>query len=95
MDKAEPLCDLRFVKAEYRLARPADEAPENSFVISIHPLAGGPQSLFQRLKDASRTELIPEAPKPEAEENWLRWMMSGLCTVLCLEWLIRRLAKLA
>jgi hypothetical protein len=44
MDKAEPLCDLRFVKAEYRLARPADEAPENSFVISIHPLAGGPQS---------------------------------------------------
>jgi hypothetical protein len=44
VNKAEPLCDLRFVKAEYRLARPADEAPENSFDISIHPLAGGRQT---------------------------------------------------
>jgi hypothetical protein len=43
IDKAEPLCDPRFVKTEYRLARPTDEAPENSFDISIHPLVGGPQ----------------------------------------------------
>jgi hypothetical protein len=27
MNKAEPLCDLRFVKAEYRLARATDETP--------------------------------------------------------------------
>jgi hypothetical protein len=39
MNKAEPLCDLRFVQAEYRLARPTDEAPENFFDISICPLA--------------------------------------------------------
>ena len=44
MNKAEPLCDLRFVKAEYRLAQLADEAPENSFDISIRPLAGGRQT---------------------------------------------------
>jgi len=43
MDDAEPLCDLRFVKAKYRLAMPADEAPENAFDISICPLAGGPR----------------------------------------------------
>ena len=41
MNKAEPLCDLRFVKAEYRLARPTDEAPENFFGISVRPLGGG------------------------------------------------------
>jgi hypothetical protein len=41
MKKSEPLCDLRFVEAEYRLARPTDEAPENFFDISIRPLAGG------------------------------------------------------
>lgn len=41
MNKAEPFCDLRFVKAQYRLARPTDEAPENFFDISICPLAGG------------------------------------------------------
>jgi hypothetical protein len=42
MDKAEPLCDLRFVKAEYQLAKPAGRSPENSFEISFRPLAGGP-----------------------------------------------------
>jgi hypothetical protein len=40
MNKAEPLCDLRFLGAEYRLARPSDETPENFFDISIRPLAG-------------------------------------------------------
>ena len=44
MNKEEPLCDLRFVKAEYRLAGSKDEAPENSFDISIRPLAGGRQT---------------------------------------------------
>ena len=44
MDKAEALCDLRFVAAEYRLARPAGDALENSFVISIRPLAAAKQT---------------------------------------------------
>jgi hypothetical protein len=44
VNKAEPLCDLRFVKAEYRLCRPADEVPANSFDISIRPLYGDPQT---------------------------------------------------
>lgn len=41
MNKAEPLCDLRFVKAAYRIARPTDEMPENFFDIIIGPLTGG------------------------------------------------------
>jgi hypothetical protein len=52
-------------------------------------------SLAGQLKDRSRTELVPVAPSPERDEEWLRWMMIGLCSVLCLEWLIRRLMKLA
>ena len=52
-------------------------------------------SLADRLKDVSRTELIPLAPKPEEDEKWLKWMLIALCGVLSLEWLIRRLAKLA
>ena len=54
-----------------------------------------PHSLVERLKDAGRTELIPVAPNPKLEETWLRGLLIGLCGVLCLEWLIRRLAKLA
>ena len=52
-------------------------------------------SLVDRLKDVSRHDTISEAPKPEDDEKLLKWMMLALCGVLCLEWLIRRLAKLA
>ena len=44
MNQTEPLCDLRFVKAEYKLAMPADQSSENSFLISFRPSAGGPLS---------------------------------------------------
>ena len=52
-------------------------------------------SLVDRLKDVSRTESIPLAPKPEEEEKWLKWMLVALCCVLSLEWLVRRVVKLA
>ncbi len=54
-----------------------------------------PDSLADRLKDVSRTESIPLAPKPEEDENWLKWMLIALCCVLSLEWIVRRLVKLA
>ena len=54
-----------------------------------------PASLAAKLEGRSLTEVIPVAPDPKWEEAWLRWMMIGLCVALCLEWLIRRLAKLA
>ncbi len=61
------------------------------------PQADAPASpsLVDRLKDVSRTESIPLTPKPEEEEKWLKWMLVALCCVLSLEWLVRRLAKLA
>jgi hypothetical protein len=44
VNTAEPLCDLRFVKAEYRLANPAGPSAQNSFQVSFQPLAGGSHS---------------------------------------------------
>jgi hypothetical protein len=35
MDKAEPLCDLRYVKAEYQVADPTDRSSEGCFRIKI------------------------------------------------------------
>ena len=54
MNKAEPLCDFRFVKAEYRLARPTDEAPENFFDISIRPMGGGKQTFSMAEKNGEQ-----------------------------------------
>ena len=57
--------------------------------------AGSADSLSRQLKDQTTTVIQPIAPNPQWEETWLRWMMVGLCGLLCLEWLIRRLVKLA
>jgi hypothetical protein len=54
-----------------------------------------PNALVRQLKDRTTTVILTASPNPEWEETWLRWMMYFLCGVLCLEWLIRRLAKLA
>jgi len=54
-------------------------------------------SLVDRLKDVSRTDTVPQDSDPEKkeEEKWLKWMLIALCGVLSLEWLVRRLMKLA
>jgi hypothetical protein len=54
-----------------------------------------PGPLVNLLKDHTKTEMAPVAPDPLWEETWLRWLMIALCSLLCLEWLIRRLFKLA
>lgn len=47
------------------------------------------------LKDRTRTSVLPAAPNLRWEETWMRWAMCVLCSLLCLEWLIRRLWRLA
>lgn len=59
------------------------------------PKALGPDGLVDQLKDRTATVILTAAPNPEWEETWLRWMMFSLCGLLCLEWLLRRLLKLA
>lgn len=55
----------------------------------------GTPPLVGELKDRTTTAVLPITPNPQQEEIWLRWMMITLCSLLCLEWLIRRLLKLA
>ena len=60
---------------------------------AIGPKATDP--LVAHLKDRSKTSVLTAAPDPLWEETWLKWMMLALCGLLCGEWLIRRLLKLA
>jgi len=53
------------------------------------------ESLAEQLKDRTKIEILPDAPDDDWEDTWLQWMMCTLCGLLCFEWLIRRLAKLA
>lgn len=56
---------------------------------------GTSDTLAAQLRDCTRTSILTEAPNPAWEQFWRQVMMFGLCGVLCLEWLIRRLMKLA
>jgi len=55
---------------------------------ALDPLVG-------RLKDRTKTIILTAAPDPLWKQTWLKWMMLILCGLLCLEWLIRRLLRLA
>jgi hypothetical protein len=48
--------------------------------------------LVETLRDQSRTVTVLREPKPLWDNVWT---MAALCSLLCLEWLIRRLVKLA
>lgn len=55
--------------------------------------AGEP--VAELLKDRTKTDIIPLAPDTRWEQLWLAWMMGTLCGLLCVEWLTRRLSRLA
>ena len=57
--------------------------------------SGGADPLVAHLQGEPRVTTIEEGPDPLWEQAWLRWMMFGVCGLLCGEWLIRRLWKLA
>jgi hypothetical protein len=58
----------------------------------IDPPAGK-RPLGDLLKDRVKTS--PAGFSPIWDEQWLRWMMIAIFSLLCLEWLIRRLFRLA
>ncbi|HEX3655772.1 MAG TPA: hypothetical protein VHV55_08205 [Pirellulales bacterium] len=62
-------------------------------------LKPGVLSLAERLPDRSRTLTLAAAPDPlwsdSAPWHRARWMLAAVCGVLCLEWLLRRLWRLA
>jgi hypothetical protein len=54
-----------------------------------------PNALVRKLKNRTEEIRIAATPDPQWEENWLKWLMVILCSLLCAEWLFRRLLKLA
>lgn len=74
-----------------------DEQPGVYYVGTEEILAPPPgkPSLIELLKDRTRTSIIPVAPSRDWQFHFLAWMMALLCGLLFVEWLIRRLARLA
>lgn len=56
---------------------------------------GDPASIINQLSDRTRTVILAATPDRLWTGRRLLWLMAGICCLLCLEWLIRRLSKLA
>jgi len=77
------------------LSRIAERTGGRYYVGMAQLLAPTPSPFASLLKDRTRTTIEPEEPDPRWQETWRRWLMIVLCGLLCVEWLTRRLLKLA
>jgi hypothetical protein len=55
---------------------------------------GGPP-LVNLIKPQDQVTFLAGSPDRDFERQLMGWLMGVICGVLCLEWLIRRLSKLA
>lgn len=53
------------------------------------------QTLVQLLKPQDQRNVLPGTPDRTFDRLLMTWLMGLICGVLCLEWLLRRLSKLA
>ena len=71
------------------------QATGGKYYVGLTAALAGPEALARQLKDRTRTTIITAAPNPQWEQRWRGWLMYLLCGLLCIEWLVRRLVKLA
>jgi hypothetical protein len=75
------------------LARIADETSGQYYVgLDAALTPNEAPAVVAQLRDASETLPLTDTPHPLWDNQWV---MLGLCGVLCVEWLLRRLARLA
>ena len=67
------------------------------YYVGLTQMAGGDGKapLVSRLSDRTETTYLLDSPSLEWDRWWMRWMMGVICGCLLLEWLIRRLSRLA
>ncbi len=54
-----------------------------------------PQTLVELMKPQDQRNVLPGTPDRNFDRQLMAWLMGLICGVLCLEWLLRRLSKLA
>ena len=68
------------------------------YYVGIDPAVGrgsGQPGIASQLKAQDQVTPLPGTPDRRFEQLLMTWLMGLICGVLCLEWLLRRLSKLA
>lgn len=74
------------------------ERTKGSYFVGFDPALADSQtepSLFRQLVPQDQVAYLPGTPDSLFEKRLMTWLMGIICGVLCLEWIIRRLSRLA
>jgi hypothetical protein len=93
-----PAKELEFPERNDALLREiADKTAAEYFVGMSAAVASGSEnaSLVSAITPQDQVSVLPGTPDRAFERQLMGWLMGLICGVLCLEWLLRRLSKLA
>jgi hypothetical protein len=65
------------------------------YFVGLQSLVDQADSIAALLKDRTKTIVLTATPSRDWEKQWLLWAMLALFGLLCIEWICRRLYKLA
>ena len=73
------------------------KSTRGSYYVGMAAAAGRERipSLASRLPNMDRETFLPGTPDRQFEQQLMSWLLALICGALCLEWLVRRLNKLA
>lgn len=89
--------EKRHLQQDEKILKQLADSTGGRYLASIEDALGqsGDPPLVSVLKDQTRVTPVAGDIDPLWEAAWSRWMMFLLCGVLCFEWLLRRLFRLA
>lgn len=65
------------------------------YFVGLSALFDDVDQIVSQFEDRTRTLIFTETPSAQWQQQWLLWLLLGLFGFLCVEWIVRRLAKLA
>ena len=89
--------EKRHPQQDEKILKQLADSTGGRYLASIEDALGqsGDPPLVSILEDQTRVTPVAGDIDPLWEAAWSRWMMFLLCGVLCFEWLLRRLFRLA
>jgi von Willebrand factor type A domain len=94
-----PAKETEFPERNDALLRDLADSTSGDYFVGVETAVGGGGTaragLAAAIKPQDQVTVLPGTPDRPFERQLMGWLLSLICGVLCLEWLLRRLSKLA
>src|SRR5262249_35585707 len=94
-----PAKETEFPERNDPLLRDIASKTSGDYFVGVQAAVGssgtGSAGLAATIKPQDQVTVLPGTPDRAFERQLMGWLLALICGALCLEWLIRRLSKLA